>query len=1836
MGEKLRKRIDTWKKLLLDFGKRNRLINFIESKRGNVNITQPSFDKLYDLIVSDEREVSFPYAKKINIDDNGEETYESIITGDINTDRSFSDLQKTLKNLRYKANTSIEERGINTLYLTFGMLKWKEQDNSSQILSSPIILVPVRLLIESITSPYKLALHEDEIVVNPTLSHKLENDFGIVLPTFDAANDEPAKYLECIARIISNKDWTIEKSVHLTNLSFLKINMYYDLERNEDKLNSNSVVSALVGEQNPIQIPDNLNDFDHDKNIRPIDTFQVVDADSSQQDAILLSKKGVSFVLQGPPGTGKSQTITNIIAEAIADGKKVLFVSEKMAALQVVYNRLSNVGLSDFCFTLHSHKAKKKEILNELANSININKTRVREEALSNLNLLERKRESLNEYQDELHTPTSALNCSIFYMNGLLAELENVPDIIFPIENVKTTTQDQFNETKYILGELSKTINKQSEDYDNNVWKGAIVDHLSNELRHDIDSHVAELLPTINDLQHLLHECYSLFSLSLPSSITGAKKLIVLLRMALKSPIFPEQWIYCDDIDALKTQADKFSLLTDSIITFQNDINKKYKPEAVNAPVKQYRAKLLDGEKRVTGCLRIDNKNRLTTDIYSIQHKLNDCKTVIEDTYYEASIVAKSLRIDAPTNLGRLKTFSNALQKLLAISDVRPTDCWFERNNYKSFKSTILERKDIFQRFEATNKKIRDEYDQQIFDLDYYPLLQKFRGEYSSWTRIFKSQYRKDVQVLKSFKSDNYTSYSTCIAVLNDLKDYNELKQNIADITDKCICDYGQYYHELETQWDVLYTHAETFEHIFDIEYNIPSPLKEILKAGTLPIDDLNHFLNTYEHSHLEEIYAQINGILLLDDTDHNKQNYNDIIEICNEAINECSHFAELLEKIKSLFTDEHDYDSMFKLLDRIESYQSDIEVFGEKESALRDLYGNYFDGVHTDWAQIKQSLQYAKEFKTYVEDYSLTEEAVKKICSDQQTIDYCNDCHDRIFDLLNAINKPLNWFSSLYGDDIIFEEFDLKTLETHLTECRDKKYLLEEWIDYCTYRERCIKAGLSAYITALEQKGIDKDYIIDAYLKRFYRLWLDAVLPDFPEVLNFRSRNHEQTINEFCELDKAQFKIAQARVRERAISRMPDFNSISSARDEVAILKRELNKQRRLMPLRKLFISIPNLITSLRPCFMMSPLSVSVFLEAKSYIFDLVIFDEASQVHTEDAIGAIMRGKQVIIVGDTKQLPPTSFFATALGEDDYDIESDEEDDEKYAGAYESILDEAVSVLPERSLRWHYRSRDEHLIAFSNIKIYNNQLITFPSSTESNTDNGVEYIHVTNGVYDRGGKKTNITEAKVVADLVFKHFMAHPDRSLGVVTFSEAQQYAVDSAIRQKRIDNPRFDKFFIEDKEEPFFIKNLENVQGDERDTIIFSIGYAKDNKGIMYMNFGPLSRDGGYRRLNVAITRAKYNVKLVGSIVPTDIDLDRTTSEGVRMLRSYIEYAQHGISAIENEITVNTDLSFDSPFEEAVYDFLQSKGYNVVTQVGCSGFRIDMAVKHPTLNGKFAIGIECDGATYHSSRTARERDRLRQSVLEDMGWKIYRIWSTDWIKDPKTEENKLINAIENSLNSRISYEISGIKTETKSEVPAIEIEETIESTTEEDAGYGFKVYTRVNPFDGDYTGKAFYSRDKLILNVIAGEQPIHFEELCRRVAPLYGRQKATSVVRDDINYLFKWMLSDKVIKDEYDFVKLKDDTHNVVEVRIPDPNDDYIRPINYICRDELALAMKVIAKSSFGITPEGLFVVTAREFGYKRTGDNIIYSLRTVYKDMLHKKEVIEIDGKVNVVDL
>ena len=1137
--------------------------------------------------------------------------------------------------------------------------------------------------------------------------------------------------------------------------------------------------------------------------------------------------------------------------------------------------------------------------------------------------------------------------------------------------------------------------------------------------------------------------------------------------------------------------------------------------------------------------------------------------------------------------------------------------------------------------------QIKKEYEKEVFEIDAISIRKRFKTEYTSFFKYFKTNYRSDKKLIISLKntSEKSNNDETIINLLDNLKLLQEKKEIIFANKEKLQLFFGVHYKGDQTNWDELFKLINIFKDVTDtFTASIFTPqLKQFLLSSKSNFDILKSGVTIFDSLSTNRIDSRL--AFTFNNIGNNTpiKHIRCVFEILLKQVDNLQSHYLGFTKLSHRRTD---YGSVMSDLYTLARLQTIGIEANEQKTELSTDFNYLYEGMETNWDTIIKTLSFASDFNKFVIAYKLPNSFVKNICEDDKTITLARTTALIISDKYDELIKEFKWFCTLFDESEKFDDYNLYRLIGKVEKCANSIVLLEEWIDFRSNRKNCIDNGLQSYIENIEQTKINAGLITDTFLKRFYRLWLDATIPNYPAINSFRRKSFEDTINEFKLLDTNQLIIARSRVRERLISNLPNLTIATASRDELGILKRELHKQRKLLPLRKLFNAIPNLLTSLKPCLMMSPLSVSVFLEADSYNFDLVIFDEASQVRTEDAIGAVMRGKQVIIVGDNKQLPPTNFFATATSSEDFDNEEDDEIDD--TGAYESILDEALKSIPERSLRWHYRSRHEHLIAFSNAKIYNYDLITFPSNIDKAQDNGVEYIHVANGVYDRGGKRNNINEAMRIAELVFEHIRKQPNRSLGIVTFSEAQQLAVDGTINQLRLTNPQYEYFFSEEKEEAFFIKNLENVQGDERDTIIFSIGYAKDASGVMYMNFGPLGKPGGHRRLNVAITRAKYNIKLVGSIQPSDINIEKTNSEGVKLLRAYIDFAINGESTLANELKYSEAVSLESPFEESVYDFLLSKGYNITTQVVCSGFRIDMAVKHPTLNGVFVLGIECDGATYHSSRTARERDRLRQTVLEDIGWKIYRVWSTDWIKDPFNEGEKLCSAIEKAisnfsmatLSSSDKYEINNYLTMYDSTLADKENEIKITEPTNENINYNrydFIEYKEVDikEVDRNYDPINYYSH--VLKFVIQNEYPIHFENLCKRVAPLFGNQKATQKVTESVHRLLNGHLQNEIVKDG-DFLSPKNVT--TIFVRVPMENSNYTRPIHYISYIELAEAMLCVAKKSYGIKSEDLFVKTAREFGFNRTGTNITQAFQAAYVYLKEKGKVKEVDGNKVII--
>lgn len=569
----------------------------------------------------------------------------------------------------------------------------------------------------------------------------------------------------------------------------------------------------------------------------------------------------------------------------------------------------------------------------------------------------------------------------------------------------------------------------------------------------------------------------------------------------------------------------------------------------------------------------------------------------------------------------------------------------------------------------------------------------------------------------------------------------------------------------------------------------------------------------------------------------------------------------------------------------------------------------------------------------------------------------------------------------------------------------------IHAWCLWQQIRSQAIAQGLASVVAALENGGVAVPDVVDYFEYSYQSWWLKRVIDREPVLLQFASADHARKIREFRLADSSLEKLSEEYVIARLAERIPSGQGPVGPDSEMGRLRRDIRRQRNLAPIRQVLAGLPTMLSKLKPCLLMSPLSVAQYLDASHPPFDLVVFDEASQIPVWDAVGAIARGRQLIIAGDPMQLPPTSFFQRA-----YD--SDEETGDDEVQDLESVLDECLAVgLPRQQLRWHYRSRHEGLIAFSNFTYYGGRLVTFPSPVTKDTS--VTFRHVY-GTYDRGASKTNRAEAEAIVRAIEEHYLdeARRSKSVGVVTFNQPQMTLIQTLLDGRRRENPALDAALAAIEHEELFVKNLENVQGDERDFIFFSITYGPDVGGKVTMNLGPLGKDGGHRRLNVAISRAREQVVIFSTLLPEQIEPARARGQGIADLKAYLDFARRGKVALLAQSSP-TGLDPESPFEMAVLTALRERGWLVHPQVGCSDYRIDIGVVNPNAPGEYLVGVECDGRTYHSGATARDRDRLRQLVLERLGWKLHRIWSTDWWHDHEGEIDKLDAVLKGRLAS-------------------------------------------------------------------------------------------------------------------------------------------------------------------------------------------------------------------------
>lgn len=1611
-------RIDHWKSRLLDLSLRNRSLNFRET-RATIQVLSAAPEKVEDELAAS-RELSIRLKPKLMSEEDPrssvlynsqqradallEHLHDELVHGRLHTDLEEPEHNRRLTELYRAARNALEENGTNTLFAAVGILEWRETEHSDRVLRAPLLLVPVELRRKSVLEGFSLRRIDEETRLNVTLMEMLRQNFQKEIPGLDPLpEDDSGVNVAQVFRVFRDAvrdlaGWEVKPEIWLGLFSFTKFLLWKDLADRLDDLTRNRVVRHLVHEAGT-QYPNGSEDIkpQHlDDRFHPRDIFCPRSADSSQLAAVMAAADGHDFVLEGPPGTGKSQTITNIIAHCLSQGRRVLFVAEKRAALDVVYRRLREDGLEPFCLELHSNKTGKADVLAQFDRTLKmLDDPEVRDWEQRTAEL-ERLRNALNAYTRALHRRhpcgLTAYHC-LDYLLPRQAERTVRLEACTPLMGIKAETLERAREVANLMQERARPLVPLAnhpltpiarKDW-SPVWAERTldsIDRVANKARYAKTSE-KELLAWLQCPRQ-------------GSTKEDLKNLVTLAENLLKAePVGPAFAII--PWNQLSHYLDRWIALVGERMELRRKVSEqqtKRSPDQVAATCEGWSA---------------DEAEKYFADAGQLQLLTCTADKFVKDL--QASLQFPGF-CGSRGELVSLVAVTESLLKPFPVAASFANTPWHEWvKDLEQWTALVAER--------ATLRGRLGGYDEtRLMSLDLDELGKTFARAQKSWFLMRSFRLAVVRRKLRTARADTTPpDPDTLRDVLRDSSRLREVNTLLAAASETAKCLLGAVWQNGEPsavalaevrEWgSKLHERMVRFANGDEAKLTyVRQLLGNMFEAGLAAFEkgtEIGNRLSGYYES-LTNFNSAYENLLVAAALDRSRlePDTNHLAAVATVL----EQFLQMAPRIRSINAE------LTKDAKQAEDCLGVIWNGGEVASDAIERAASWGKTLHASMlACAGTNLTWLGEMRQVLS--GLFREGSAYFCRGTKLGDiFSNYCEAEA-----AFNATLDAFVELV--ELRRAEIDgapdhLAAVSALLEQLPEAWPKIREWCLWQKIRQEGVNLGLTPIIAVLEADGGNVD--IPALFERsFRRALLFETIEQESALREFFGREHNERIDRFRRVDEMLATLARDLIRARLASRIPrDQKHDEIPKAEIGLLRREIAKKSRHIPVRQLISKVPNLLPRLKPCVLMSPLSVAQYLEPSHQAFDVVIFDEASQIPVWDAVGAIARGTQLIVVGDPKQLPPTNFFGTNV-EDADDLTPEEFTD------LESILDELMTHgLRHKRLKWHYRSRHEGLIAFSNRQYYDNDLLTFPSPE---TDlGGVKFKYLPKATYDKGKSRTNRAEAEaLVAELVNRLRQKDgPPRSFGVVTFSLAQQQLVENLLDEERRQHPEIELHFGDEppvEGEPVFVKNLENVQGDERDVIFFSICYGPDENGRVSMNFGPLNRDGGERRLNVAITRAKHEVVVFSGLRADQVDLNRARAKGVRDLKYFLDYAERGPRALAAATSHSGNEDAESEFETMVARELRDAGYDVHHQVGCSGYRIDLGILHPNKPGCYVLGVECDGATYHRAATARDRDKLRQQILEGLGWGLYRIWSTDWWHDSKGEVNKLLAHLKHLL---------------------------------------------------------------------------------------------------------------------------------------------------------------------------------------------------------------------------
>jgi transcription elongation GreA/GreB family factor len=1635
---------------LLDLTSRNRLLNFRHPRGRSLQVVDADFNAAYHWLL-DAKKVLFepvPEPRPSEYEDTRPDAKTYAKTIGINTDIDLlpprgdlpttrgphhlrvlhypQDLEKLLRKLGREATAAIEETGCNILHLIFGFLEFYEAEYSDIPLFAPLLSVPVsidRSHIDPVTRTYlyDLAYNGDDINDNLTLKEKLRLDLGLVLPEF-SEHDTPESYLDSIRDLAQTKRrWRVHRRISLGMLSFAKLAIWQDLG-SPSLLNHELIKVLFQGSQEPNIYDDERKDTKDDTS-----TLQLIyDADISQEHAISEVLKGSSLVVDGPPGTGKSQTITNIIAAAMAQSKSVLFVSEKMAALKVVRNRLEAAGLGDFCLTLHSDTHRpprsgtkkstpKKEFWDEIKCRMN-NRYAAPGGIEDKRALLCSYKARLQRYADIMNSSNNNLNMTFHDVlwaalrrHTLLDEQGWTP-VSISISDAPTCTRMSFYEKRDLIEQLATEFAAADTPGDQPGWTGfyprLIMPDDEASIRLILEEHLAHI-DNVHTLQNALAAVFGRGHVTRAFSDATLEALedIGAPPRGLDASLLPRFFSKSDPngsksaeiitelakriADAKESEDVVTAVLLPHAMTLEI-VTAAEEEAAVLArngldrtPLEQLNDLL---EKLSRSLLQLNEALRFFTNQAAVAHI--QFSGSLEDIFYLHCLTEIACNTPVELLAYRHATLSSpGAEHILK-------QCRAERDKL------FAEKERLEGRFQLDNLPETSVLERAVRSLRETGWFKWFRAEWRAARRLYHSLAKgPDVQ------SKPYESLGR---LLKWIKDTDAFARNA-----KYKEIFGDHFNGMDTDIDSFARLIQWYRSSVDALAVFPTkPAHQFLESDThifrllsAKAEEFDHVWNMF-HNSLDSVKS-----LTPDKYPQLVDDHAQLTAVSSNIQLELAVWTSAVHSLARLANNSASPAQIIKALRaklQIDIITHKAEQFDDAEALLGDKFRGRLTDMDTaseahDWG--RRVIAACRESGTCLHDLLLCPEVRERYLATKGLLDRLKTAWHEATSLNEKLSQygSFSWSSWLPKDgpaDRDWQEYRdraqraLKAIESLLA-----------WSRYAHARDAAIASGLRPFCDLLEAASLPSDIAVPAFEYSFYTSIIQHVLAQEPELSGFSSSAHELLRTKYMQLDREVIRLNGQMFSCEIDSRKQVPRGVMGGRvkdyTERCMLERESGLARPRTPIRQIIRKAGRALKAYKPCFMMSPLAVAQYIEPGSLYFDIIIMDEASQLKPEEALGAVSRGRQVVIVGDPKQLPPTAFFDRLVSYDDED-----EGTQPAISTTESILDVCTHLFPKRRLRWHYRSRHESLIAFSNYHFYKDLLI-FPSPYQTNPSLGVRYNYVEKGSYTN---RQNLPEAYRVVEAVTSHMRTSSDESLGVVTLNMTQRDLIEEILDRRLRDLPEGEAYRDKWQREgwPLFVKNLENVQGDERDVIFISTTFGlSPGTTRVRQNFGPISRPNGWRRLNVLFTRARNRLVVFSSMQPEDIIIDESTPEGTKTLRYYLEYARDGYLR-----TLCPKGEPDSDFEVSVGEVLEKAGYQIAYQLGVSGYFLDIAVRHTSKQGDYLAAIECDGASYHSGVSVRDRDRIRQEILESLGWKgkIYRIWSTDWYRNRVQEIRKLL----------------------------------------------------------------------------------------------------------------------------------------------------------------------------------------------------------------------------------